>query len=322
MDHFRPKVHGLHDLLPAPLHSPVLEVFAHPVEQHNTHSLGVFADQKRADGGDGHEEVFIEHMAFGQVPQGSLHNIPAQQYIRSKADQQRQQAVSDRGQQQTADEQKCTDQQHPGTVFLSGMMPVTMIMMVFLMVMGMMFMVMTAAAFVVMVMMFMMVTAAALVIMFVMLMVMTAAALVVMVMMLVMVTEAALVVMVMMLVMVTAAALVVMVMMFMMVTAAAFVVMVMIVPVCFPGRASGISGIDLHPAFHRPGNLSQLRNQRIRVFRRQPQLFCGKRNDGLLHSLVIIEFLLDLRCTVGTVQIVNDIYFSGHPNPSCFYFNI
>ena len=185
-----------------------------------------------------------------------------------------------------------------------------------------MLVVMTAAALMVVLVMFMVMTAAALVVLVMMIVMVTAAAIMVMLMMFMMMTAAAFVDMDMMFMMVTAAAFVVVLMMFMMVTAAALMVMVMIVPVCFPGRASGISGIDLHPAFHRPGNLNQLRNQRIRVFRRQPQLLCGKRNDGLLHSLVIIEFLLDLRCTVGTVQIVNDIYVSGHPNPSCFYFNI
>ena len=166
----------------------------------------------------------------------------------------------------------------------------------------------------------MVVTTAAFVIMIVfVLMVMTAAALMVVVM-LMMVTAAALMIMVMLMV-VTAAAFVIVVVIVVMATAA-FVAMIMLVFMVrlMTGRllALGISGINHSTAFHRPGNPGQLRNQGIGVFRRKPQLLCGKGNDGFLHIFMIVEFLLDLRCTVGAVQIFDDIYFPGHSDPSCF----
>ena len=130
--------------------------------------------------------------------------------------------------------------------------------------------------------------------------------------MLVMVSTAALVV-VIMLVMVSTAALVVMLMLVMVSTAA--LVVMMVFPAVFSMTLS-VSGPDLSPGFHRPGNPDQLRNQRIGIFRRQPQLLCGKGDDSFLHILMIVEFLLNLGRTVGAVQIFNQIYFSGHRFPS------
>ena len=84
-------------------------------------------------------------------------------------------------------------------------------------------------------------------------------------------------------------------------------------------RALGISGIDGCTSFHGPGNADQFRDQCIRIFRRQTQLFGGKGDDRLLDRLKIIELLLDLGSTVGTVQMINDIYLSGHGFPSLFF---
>ena len=161
-------------------------------------------------------------------------------------------------------------------------------------------------------------------VMLVMLMVMATAALMVMFVMLVMVTAAALLVLIMMLMVVTAAALVVMFVMLVMVTAAALVVMSMMVVGIIgctflyrPGLP--IPGINLHAAFHSPGDSDQFRDQGIRVFCCQPQLFGGKGDDRLLYCLMIVEFLFDLRSAVGTVQIFYDIYFPGHRYPSYLF---
>jgi hypothetical protein len=150
---------------------------------------------------------------------------------------------------------------------------------------------------------------------------MTAAAFMVMIMMFMVVTTAAFMVVFMMLVVMTAAAFMVMIMMFMVVTTAALVAMGSMTGMVFLMgmllcRALCISGINYHAAFHCPGDLNQFRNQGIGVFRSQAQLLGGKRNDCFLYRFMIVEFLLDLGSTVGTVQIVNDIYLSGHPNPS------
>ena len=170
----------------------------------------------------------------------------------------------------------------------------------------MMFVVVTAAAFVVVLMVFMMMTAAAFVVVLMMLVVVTAAAFVVVLMMFVVMTAAAFVVVLMMFVVVTAAACMVVPMMLMMV-------------LMFPNRALSVSGINLHFPFYRPGDPDQLRNQGIRIFCRQPQLLCGKGDDRFLHTLVIVEFLLDLCCAVGTVQIVDNIHFSRHWYPSYLF---
>ena len=171
------------------------------------------------------------------------------------------------------------------------------------MVVLVMFMVVAAAAFMLVILMPMMVAAAAFMLMIVMLMMVAAAAFMLVVVMLMVVTAAAFMLVVVMLMMVTAAALVVMVVM----------LMVMCLLLC---RASSISGINHHFALNCTGNLDQFRNQCVRVFCRQPQLFGRKGNDCLLHCLMIIEFLFDLRRTIGAVQIVNNINFSGHRLPS------
>ena len=118
--------------------------------------------------------------------------------------------------------------------------------------------------------------------------------------------------------MMTAATRMFVVMLVMMTAAARMLVVMIAVMVCMflRGRLLGISGIDHRAVFHCPGDSHQLRNQGIRILRRQTQLLRGKGNDSLLHILVPVEFRLDLRRTVGAVQIFNHIYFSGHPDSS------
>ena len=144
--------------------------------------------------------------------------------------------------------------------------------------------------------------------------------LMIMFMVLMMMTAAALMVMPVVLMMMATTTLMVMLVMLMMMTAAAFMVMVLMV-VMMPVfcRPLSVSGIDQHFPFHCPGNFDQFRNQSIRIFRCQPQLLGRKGNDRFLHSLMIVEFLLNLGSTVGAVQIVNDVYFSGHLGSSFMF---
>ena len=99
------------------------------------------------------------------------------------------------------------------------------------------------------------------------------------------------------------------VIMLMMVPAAAFVVMMVFAMILF---WSVISGMDLHLPFDSSGDTGQLPDQTVRVLRRQPKLPGCERDGGFLHLGMGIEFSLDLGRTVGAVQILNDIYISGH----------
>ena len=223
--------------------------------------------------------------------------------------------------------------------FLSVVMVSMLLMALF---MGIFLMAMPTAAFIV-VFMPMMVTAGTFAVMF-LLVVMSATAFAVMFLLVVM-SATAFVVM-FMLMMVTAAAFAVMVMLMMtattfavmvilMMTATTFVAVLMLVvmsAVAFMGmrmfvmlfavvRLHLITGIDFRSALHRSGNSGQFRNQFVRILRRQPQLFGGKGNGCLLHLGMIIEFLLDLSRAIGAIQILDDIYFSGHGSSS-HYFHI
>ena len=169
----------------------------------------------------------------------------------------------------------------------------------------------------------MLVTAAALVIVMLMLMVVTAATLVVMVLMLVLVMmpAAARMVMVLMLVMMTAAALVIVVLMLVVVsTTAVFAVRMVMLLAALPLSGGLVPGIDHSASLHGPGDLGQLFDEGIGVLRRQTELLGGKGDGGLPDRRVIVEFLLDLGGAVGAVQIVDDIYLSGHGNASLYLY--
>ena len=111
------------------------------------------------------------------------------------------------------------------------------------------------------------------------------------------------------------------------VPAAAFMFVVMVVPaaafmfvlVMVNLSMYPISRADDHFPLHCPGDLGQLRNQGVRIFRRQPQLPGGKGDGGLLYSRMGIELGLDLGSAVGAVQIFDDIYLL-HGDTSLFLF--
>ena len=99
---------------------------------------------------------------------------------------------------------------------------------------------------------------------------------------------------------------------FVMVATAAIMVVFMMVRMRF------FLGADDHFPFHLPGQFCQFRNQPVRVFCRQPQLFGGEGNDRFFHRPMGIEEFLNLSRAVGAVQILDPIYLSGHRNPSYF----
>jgi hypothetical protein len=196
--------------------------------------------------------------------------------------------------QQAHQEQSGTDQDALQLTAVGMLVVVFMAMIVF------MFVMMAALAFVIVVLMLVMMTAAALMIVMLVLVMMTAAAFMVMVLMFMMMTAATLVVMVFVLMVVTA-------------TAAAITMFMVMVPGRLPASGgSGIPGIDFHIALNGAGNSDQLRNQRIRVSRSEPQLLGGKGDDSLFHIGVGIEFRFNLGSAVGAVQILDDVDLAGH----------
>jgi len=111
-----------------------------------------------------------------------------------------------------------------------------------------------------------------------------------------------------------------MVMTVVVVTAVTVVMMVMTAAAVIMGGM--MVGMDIlrfpndHFPLHRPGQTLKLRDQGIRVLRCQPQLPGGEGNGGLLHLGKPVEFGFDLGRAVGAVQILHNIYFTDHGNPS------
>lgn len=100
------------------------------------------------------------------------------------------------------------------------------------------------------------------------------------------------------------------VLMFMMVAAAALCTMLMgmfmvamIMNFCMRLRSAFLSLSNQNIRLQRPGNLLNLRNQPVRIFCRNPQLFCGKGYGSLLYSRKLIDLSLNFGSTVGASQI-------------------
>ena len=108
----------------------------------------------------------------------------------------------------------------------------------------------------------------------------------------------------------------------MMMTASAFVVMLMFMMMSMFPEMRRFSGTNHSTTFNGLRDLDQLWNQCVGIFSSQAELFRGKGDNRFLDGFVIVEFLFDLCGAVGAVQIFNDVYFSGHPNPSLNCINI
>ena len=104
--------------------------------------------------------------------------------------------------------------------------------------------------------------------------------------------------------------------------AAAFVLMVVMVAAALVSvvmvfrRTRFFPGPDYHISLHGSGDFRQFRNQAVRILSRQPELPGGKGDHRLFHFRMVIEFPLNLGCTVGAVQILDPVYLSGHGEPS------
>ena len=79
--HFRPQVHGFHDLTAALSAGQVLAIFADAVEEHDPHGFRVFPDTEGAEGGYGHKEGFIKEFAVGDILQGVPYDGPTKNDI-------------------------------------------------------------------------------------------------------------------------------------------------------------------------------------------------------------------------------------------------
>ena len=70
-------VHEGGDGSPGPIHRVALEQLAHLIEQHDEDGLRVLSDGQGADGGQGHQEVFIKDLPVGDVAYRPPQHIPA-----------------------------------------------------------------------------------------------------------------------------------------------------------------------------------------------------------------------------------------------------
>ena len=73
-----------------------------------------------------------------------------------------------------------------------------------------------------------------------------------------------------------------------------------------------LPGVDFSSGFHRPGDFCQLGQQGIRIRCGEPQLAGSEGDGGLLHFREVIEFRFNLGGAVGTIQVFDDVYLSGH----------
>ena len=78
----RTQVDGIHDLSARAVYGAVLEVFADAVEQHNADRLVERADRPCADSRDSHEEVLVKHLTASDVFDRGQQNMTAEQQIR------------------------------------------------------------------------------------------------------------------------------------------------------------------------------------------------------------------------------------------------
>ena len=107
----------------------------------------------------------------------------------------------------------------------------------------------------------------------------------------------------------------------MLVTAAAIMMMLMFAGVAVVG-VSAVSGVEFHLRLHLLSGLLQFGEQGVGVFSGNPKLHCGIGKYRLLHLREGIKRRFHLRCAVGTVQILYQIYFLHHGNASlikCIY---
>ena len=101
----------------------------------------------------------------------------------------------------------------------------------------------------------------------------------------------------------------------MLVTAAAIMMMLMFAGVVVVG-VSAVSGVEFHLRLHLLSGLLQFREKCVGVFGGDPKLHRGVGEYSLLHLRECVECRLHLRCAVGAVQILYQIYFLHHGTAS------
>ena len=81
-------------------------------EKHDSYSFGIVADAKGADGGNGHEEIFIERLAFENVFPRFPQDAVAQEEVGHDIGRERK-CFRDEIRQVCNQEEKCTDDEGP-----------------------------------------------------------------------------------------------------------------------------------------------------------------------------------------------------------------
>ena len=99
----------------------------------------------------------------------------------------------------------------------------------------------------------------------------------------------------------------------MLVTAAAIMMMLMFAGVAVVG-VSAVSGVEFHLRLHLLSGLLQFGEKGVGVFGGDPKLHRGVGEYSLLHLREGIKRRFHLRCAVGAVQILYQIYFLHHGN--------
>ena len=82
----RANVHQACDRFSGLGHRIGLEPFAHLVKQHNGDTLGMFAQNECADGGNRHQKIFVKHLSMQDVRDCLPDNIPADNHIADEKD--------------------------------------------------------------------------------------------------------------------------------------------------------------------------------------------------------------------------------------------
>ena len=83
IDHVRPQVDGIHDLLPAPFYGLVFKKFSDAVEQHDTGGFRELLNDQGTQGCQTHQEIFIEDFTFDHVLSGGFQNFQTQNQVSS-----------------------------------------------------------------------------------------------------------------------------------------------------------------------------------------------------------------------------------------------
>ena len=74
VNHLGTKVYSRHNLAAASVAGQVLQIFTDAVEEHDAHSFRIFLYAEGSQGGNGHEESFIEEFPMGHIFQGCPYN--------------------------------------------------------------------------------------------------------------------------------------------------------------------------------------------------------------------------------------------------------